>query len=197
MKKKYLMPQLLILVCFSLLLGKPLFVRGDTQAGDGEIRSERLGEDFHGDSTQKDRGDTTRSSQGYYFWRVTNKSVIGYPYGAWRNGPSGRGPATLSLTNSRGYNTSVTNTISGSYTSVSTISASLGITIGLTKTYGVTYSVSVPKGSTYQIKYRPQFKRYKVVETQYYRIDGYTRQVGQKISYVDVFYSWNYTWVRK
>lgn len=111
-------------------------------------------------------------SDGHYYWRVTSKSIVGYPYGKWRKGPSGKGPATISLTNSKGYNFNVTNTISGSYTSVGAIAGSLGIAIGKSKTYSASYSVKVPKKKKYQIIYRPQFKRYKIVQTQFYKIDG-------------------------
>lgn len=197
MKKRKVILQMLIALGILFIVGKPLTVFGDEPAIDSEVRSEKLGEDFQEYDIQKQSEGVVPFSQGYYFWKVTSKSVVGYPYGAWRNGPTGRGPATLSFTNSSGYSRSVTNTISGSYTSISTISASLGVSIGVTRTYSVTYSVNVPKGSTYQIRYRPQFKRYKVVETQYYKIDGYTRKVGQKISYVDAFYNWNYSWVRR
>ena len=134
-------------------------------------------------------------SDGYYYWKVTSKSVISKPYGGWRYGSSGRGPATLAFTNSSTYSRSVTNTISGSYTSVSTIASSLGVTIGKAKTYSALYSVDIPKGKKYQIKYRPQFKRYKVVQTQYYRIDGHDSKTGSsKTCYVNVFSNWDYSW---
>lgn len=134
-------------------------------------------------------------TDGFYYWRVTSKTVAGYPYGSWRNGPSGRGPATLTLGNSSTYSTSVTNTISGSYTDKWSIGASLGVSIGKSKTYSVSYAVNVPRGKKYQIRYRPQFKKYKVVQSQYYKIDGKARKTGKTMtSYVNVFSNWDYSW---
>ncbi len=110
-------------------------------------------------------------------------------------GPSGKGPGTITLSNAKGYNFNVTNTISGSYTSVGAIASSLGVTIGKSKTYSTSYSVKVPNGKRYQIIYRPQFKVYKVIETEYYRIDGYDTKTGRtKTSYVSVFSNWDYSW---
>lgn len=136
-------------------------------------------------------------SDGHYFWKITSKSVNGYSYGGWRMGPSGKGPATLGLTSTKGYNLAVTNTISGSYTSIGTISNSLGVSIGVSKSYSASYSVKVPKGKRYRIIYRPHFKVYKVVETQFYRIDGYSVKTPiTKTSYVKVFSNWDYSWKR-
>ena len=128
---------------------------------------------------------------------MTSKKVVGYPNGKWRKGPSCKGPGTLSLTNSKQYNYSVTNTISGTYTSTLAIAASLGVTIGKAKEYSVSYSVNVPKNKRWQIIYRPQFKKYKVVQTQFYRIDGYSTKTSKtKTCYVQVFSNWDYSWKR-
>lgn len=161
-------------------------------ATDSEVWNVDLSEDT---TEYKDTTEIQPRTDGYYYWSVTSKSVVSNPYGDWRTGPSGKGPATLSFTNSSTYSRSVTNTISGSYTSVSTIASSLGVTIGTAKTYSASYSVSVPSGKRYQIKYRPQFKRYKVVQTQYYKIDGYSSKTGStKTCYVNVFSNWDYSW---
>lgn len=134
-------------------------------------------------------------SDGYYIWKVTSKTVVSHPYGSWRNGPSGKGPAKLTLSNSSGVNLSVTNTISGSYTSKATIANALGVTIGVSKTYSASYSVTVPSGKKYQITYRPQFRKVKVVQTKYYRMDGYdTKTSDTKVSYVKIFENWDYNW---
>lgn len=134
-------------------------------------------------------------TDGRYVWKVTSKTTVSYPYGSYRNGPSGKGPGIVSLTNSNTTNRSVTNTISGSYTSVGTIASSLGVTIGKSKTYSASYSINVPSGKRYQIIFRPQYKRIKVVQTQYYKIDGYETKTGQtKTSYVNVFQNWDYSW---
>lgn len=159
-------------------------------ASDSEVWHENPGED---NTEYIDESDIQTRTDGCYYWKVTSKSS--YPYGNWRYGPSGKGPATLSFTNSSSYSRSVTNTISGSYTSKSAIASSLGVTIGTAKTYSASYSVSVPKGKKYQIKYRPQFKRYKVVQTQYYKIDGYSSKTKKtKTCYVNVFSNWDYSW---
>lgn len=158
-------------------------------APDSEVRNENLAIEPVNLSFEKEN-----RTDGFYYWRVTSKSVVGYPYGSWRNGPSGRGPATVSLTNSSTYSRSVTNTISGSYTNKAAIAASLGVTIDKSNTYSVSYSLNVPRGKKYQIRYRPQFKKYKVVQTQYYKIDGKAHKTGTKISYVKVFSNWDYSW---
>lgn len=136
-------------------------------------------------------------ADGTYSWAVTSKTIDGSQYGPWRDGPSGRGPSTISLTNSSGYNTSVTNTISGSYNSIAAISASLNVTINKSTSYSANYSVQVPSGSIYQIIYRPKYNVYKVVESEYYNIDGYKTITGKtKISYVNVFSNFDYSWKR-
>ncbi|HHW95439.1 MAG TPA: hypothetical protein GX736_05900 [Mogibacterium sp.] len=164
-----------------------------TPALDSDVINEDL---TIGDLTEDELGNSEETrADGHYYWKVTSKKVASYPYGGWRKGPSGKGPAKISLTNSQGYNYSVTNTISGSYTSVATIESALNVTIGKAKTYSASYSVNVPKGNRYQIIYRPQFKRYKVVQTQYYRIDGYSTKTGKtKTCYVKIFSNWDYSW---
>lgn len=69
------------------------------------------------------------------------------------------------------------------------------VTIGVSKTYSASYSVTVPSGKKYQITYRPQFRKVKVVQTKYYRMDGYdTKTTDTKISYVKIFENWDYDW---
>ena len=146
-------------------------------------------------SEYSEDGGAQKRTDGRYVWKVTSKTIVSRPYGSFRNGPSGKGPGTVSLTNSNTTNRSVTNTISGSYTSVGTIASSLGVTIGKSKTYSASYSISVPSGKRYQIIFRPQYKRIKVVQTQFYKIDGYETKTSQtKTSYVNVFQNWDYSW---
>ena len=72
----------------------------------------------------------TRVAQ-YRMWRIESKTSAGTSYGAWRNGPSGKGKATLSATNSNTSSRSVSSSISGCYPiGADKIGASLGITIG-------------------------------------------------------------------
>ena len=89
----------------------------------------------------------------------------------------------------------MTNTISGSYTSIGDISASSGVTIGKSRSYSVQYSLAVPSGKTYQIKYRPLYTKYKVVQRQYYKIDGYSSATNNtKTCYVNVVYDWGFSY---
>lgn len=142
-----------------------------------------------------DPPDGSQKTDGYYVWKVTSKKVDGYPFGSWRRGPSGKGPATLSFGQQGSYDRKVTITISGSYTSKWTIGNALGVTIGEKKAYSTNYKVYVPKKKRYQILYRPQYKEYKVVETKFYKIDGYESKTSdRKVSYVRVFSNWDYTW---
>lgn len=144
-------------------------------------------------SNEGDEG--VESVSGYYFWKVTSKKVTGYPYGNWRRGPSGRGPGTIAINNSKGYNRSVANTITGSYTNVKSIAVALGVTIGESEKRSISYSLKVPSGKRYQILYRPQFKKYKVVETRFLRVDGSTSKTSEtKTSYVNVFSNWDFSW---
>lgn len=130
-------------------------------------------------------------TDGYYYWAVESKTSQGTTYGSWRLGPQGAGPGTVTVNKTD----TVTNTISGSYTSVGDISASLGATIGKSQSYSVQYSLPVPSGKTYQIKYRPLFTKYKVVQRQYYRIDGYSSSTNNtKTCYVEVFYDWGFSY---
>jgi len=153
-------------------------------------------EDYEVEKPNTDPGVAQPMKDGYYIWKVTKKEVVGHPYGAWRNGPSGAGPANLTLNNSSGVNLSVSNTISGSYTSKGAIASSLGVTIGVSKTYSASYSVKVPSGKRYQIKYRPQYRKVKVVQTKYYRLDGTNHKTSDtKTSYVKIFENWDYKWV--
>lgn len=113
-------------------------------------------------------------------------------YGAWENGPEGRGPATLTMAETR----TATNSITGTFTSIGDISAALGVSIGVSISHYAGYSVAVPSYYKYRIIYRPRFYRYKVVQNQYYRIDGYSTLTGStKTCYVNVFNDWDFDWV--
>ncbi|MDD4371966.1 MAG: hypothetical protein PHD56_12965 [Anaerostipes sp.] len=163
-------------------------------ANDSEVWNEDLSED---NNEYVIPTENKQRSDGYYYWKVTSKSVVSHPYGSYRNGPSGKGKATLTLSNSSTFSRTVTNTISGSYTSTGTIASSLGVSIGIAKTHSTSYSVSVPARKKYQIIYRPRYKKYKVVQTQYHRMDGYSSKTGStKTCYVKVFENWDYTWKR-
>ena len=127
-------------------------------------------------------------------------------YGTWRNGVSGGSPledTVLHFNNatSVGYDLSFTTTFSGEYTisNAAKIALDLGVTLNATKTYelGSGYDHPVPKGKRYRILYRPAYYRYTVTEIEYWEafINGSWQsfEMGQKISYVNVFSHWDYT----
>lgn len=137
---------------------------------------------------------TTRID-GYYVWKIVQKSRVSNEYGSWRYGPSGYGKGTITLTDGTSSGTSVTNTISGSYTSIATISASLGVSINESASHSVSYSHSIPAGQHHQIIYRPCFVVYKVVEKQYYVDHGSSVPTGDtKTCYVRIWINWDYSW---
>lgn len=106
----------------------------------------------------------TRIAQ-YRMQRIESKTSAGTSYGAWRKGPSGKGKATLSATNSNTSSRSVSSSISGNYPiGADKIGASLRITIEQSKTYGVSYSISIPAGKRQQIIFRPVYKSTQVVQ---------------------------------
>lgn len=132
---------------------------------------------------------------GHYTWKVVSKQVTGSTYGGWRNGPSGYGPGSISLTNSTSSGIGVTNTISGSFTSIAAISASLGVTINQSISHSVTYTHKLNSGEHHQIIYRPVFSVYKVVQKQYYVDHGSQAYTGaSKTCYVNVWKHWDYSW---
>ncbi|MCA5013633.1 MULTISPECIES: hypothetical protein [unclassified Enterococcus] len=102
------------------------------------------------------------------WWSIESKTSAGNTYGPWRNGPSGKGKATLSATNSNTSNRSVSASISGDYPiGKGKIGSSVGVTIGESKTYGVSYSRVIPAGKKEQIIFRPVYKMTKVKQRQY------------------------------
>lgn len=133
---------------------------------------------------------------GHYTWKVTDKQVISYPYGSWRNGPSGTGPSTLSFTSSDStkFSIKVTNTITGSYNDLAGIEKSFGVEIGTAISHSVTYTITIPSGKRQQIIYRPRYKKYKVTQTQFFVDHGISSSTGKmQTSYVNVFDSWDYS----
>lgn len=124
-------------------------------------------------------------------WKVDSTSYYTYSYGAWRNGPSGKGPSTLTISDSDTYNFQVTNTISGSYGNLKVIEASLGVTIGRAITHSDSYSHEVPAGKRQQIIYRPGFEVHKVVESKYTQ---FGKKLETRTSYVYIFDSWDFSY---
>lgn len=125
-------------------------------------------------------------------YKITSKKVLGYGYGAYRSGPSGKGPGTLSINSSTTISRSYTNTISGDYPiGKKAISHSLGVTIGKSKTYGTSYSISIEKGKRKQIIYRPRYKNIQVKQRLY--ANGVATNI-YKYATVKVFNNWDYSW---
>ena len=128
----------------------------------------------------------------YRMWRIETKQSAGTEKGAWRNGPSGKGKATLNATNSNTSNRSVTSTISGNFPKKKkAIGASLGITIGESKTYSVGYSIEIPQGKRRQIIFRPIYKKTKVVQREYI---GGVKTKNTKTAVVKSFSHWDYSY---
>ncbi|ENY8332336.1 TPA: hypothetical protein ACKONR_000406 [Clostridioides difficile] len=125
-------------------------------------------------------------------WTIHSKTKVpGTYYGAWRNGPSGKGPATLSINNSSSINRSFTNTVSGSYpVGEGSLSTSLGVTIGKVKTYGTSYSIPIKANEKRMIIFRPRYTKYKV-EQWYYAKGSFTGKTAT--AYVSVFSDWDYS----
>ncbi|MEP0824737.1 MULTISPECIES: hypothetical protein [Exiguobacterium] len=149
-------------------------------------------------SVVKAEGEITPMQLYEYKWQVTSKTAVGDSFEAWRTGPSGRGPATLSINSSTSLNRSYTNTISGDYSiGKASIGSSLGVTIGVTETHGTSYSINIPDNSVRTITYRPKVRTYKVVST-YYRYPvgtvGSKTAIKTETSYVKAFVNWDYSY---
>lgn len=126
------------------------------------------------------------------WWKIESKTSGGLSNGGWRKGPSGKGKATLTATNSNTTSRSVTSTISGDYPiGKGKIGASLGVTIGESKTYGVSYSRVIPQGKREQIIYRPVYKVTKVKQRLY--VAG-TKSSTTKTATVKTFSHWDYSY---
>ncbi|MFD2306461.1 hypothetical protein [Enterococcus termitis] len=124
-------------------------------------------------------------------WKIESKTASGTSYGPWRNGPSGKGKATLSANNSNTSSRSVSSSISGDYPiGKGKIGASLGITIGQSKTYGVSYSRAIPAGKREQIIFRPVYKLTKVKQRKY--LAG-TKTNTTQTATVKSFSHWDYS----
>lgn len=128
----------------------------------------------------------------YRMWRIESKTSGGASYGSWRNGPSGKGKATLNCTNSNTSNRSVSSSISGSSpVGANKIGASLGITIGQSKTYSVGYSIEIPAGKRRQIIFRPVYKLTNVKQREY--VAG-VKTSNIKTATVKTFSHWDYSY---
>lgn len=101
-------------------------------------------------------------------WEIYSKKKISTNYGSWRDGPSGKGPATLSINSATTLNKSFTNTISGSYPiGEAQVASNLGVSIGKSKTYGTSYLIKIPSGVRQMIIFRPRYDTYEVKQRYY------------------------------
>ncbi|WKB36559.1 hypothetical protein QS257_05815 [Terrilactibacillus sp. S3-3] len=132
----------------------------------------------------------------HYKWKIISKKRTGTGNGGWRNGPSGRGPAKLTLSNSNSANRTFTNTISGKYpVGKGEISSSLGVSIGKTVTHGTSYSINIPKKTKRQIIFRSVYRIYTIKQEKYEVIGGYSEPTHvYETAKVHVFDHWYYSW---
>lgn len=131
-----------------------------------------------------------------YFWKIASKKKTGTSNGSWRDGPSGKGPSSLSITESTKLNTLVKGSISGSYPiSVAVIGAALEFDINKSINYKVNYKVDIPKDKTYQIIFRPVYNVYTVVQHKYSKTGNISSKTKTKATaQVKKFAHWAYSW---
>ncbi len=134
---------------------------------------------------------------GYTFFYKTTPGVYSYNYGNWRTGPTGFGPAKLSINKESGLNRGFTSTISGSWpVGISTINTLLGVSIGQSINHGTSYTISIESGKRKTILYRPKYIKYKVKQ-EYYQQDTWTGEkklLSTSVAYVTKFNAWDYSW---
>lgn len=96
------------------------------------------------------------------FWEY-EKTPIGADYGDWRDGPSGKGPGTITLSKDVSYTESFSGSIGGSTTNMN---ATLGFDVGVSRSHGSSYSITPPSGVVYTIIFRAKLMNYNVKQTQ-------------------------------
>lgn len=145
-------------------------------------------------------GDTAEPQDLYTTgWRLKScTKVSNAVYLSYRNGPSGYGPATLSINQGTSLNRSVSNTLSGSYSwGAESISLSTGYSFGKTESHSTSYSITIPSGKHRMIIYRPVMRKYKIV-TEYVRMPtsgyGSTTVLKTETAYGLLFDHWDYNW---
>lgn len=126
------------------------------------------------------------------FWESSAERT-GTSYGPWRVGPSGMGPATLTLSNVDTYSQGW----SGSFgTSINDINFTFEFSIGTTKSCGASYAVSPPANTRRIIIYRSKLADYTVTQKQV-RLNLITgeRTILQTTHlYTSEFVSWDYSY---
>lgn len=131
-----------------------------------------------------------------YYWKYESSKMVGYVNGDWRNGPSGKGACSLSLSQTSSKEKNVTASISGNYpVGKGNIGAAIGVTIGESKTFGTSYSISVPKGKTQQIVFRAIYKKTEIVQRQWFKTGALSGKTSKTaIAYVTSFDHWEYSY---
>lgn len=137
-------------------------------------------------SSEDDRAVT----DGTTIWSVTSKTNLGTSYGSWRSGPSAYGPGgTLSISK----HVTASNTISGSYSSKADIALALGFSIGVSFGTTVTSTSDQLPAGHHEYRYRERYTKYKVIQTQYTRLDGKNYSTGKtQTCYVYKFQNWDF-----
>lgn len=192
MRKKYLP---LFILMFTLLISFPILSKASEmeQGVDYETGNTPVVDLSVDDTMYEVESITTKAAPPLVLtYKITKKEVVGRGMDAFRNGPSGTGPATLGINQSDTINRTYTNTISGKFPiGKGEIAASLGVTIGEAKTYGTSYSIPVEAGKRKMIIYAPEYVLYEVTQRLYKNgiaTDNY------ETAQVKVFESWYYDW---
>ena len=135
-----------------------------------------------------------------YAWKVEKVEDYGpITYGSWREGPTGRGPGSLSITDSTTVSFTFTNTITGQYSiGLSSIEAAVGCEIGIELTHAADYTITLGDNVRKTIIFRPKLQVVKVT-TEYWRYPtGATyldpELLETEICYVTKFIEWDYDW---
>lgn len=134
---------------------------------------------------------------GYTFFYENSYVYYSSDFEDWRVGPTGLGPATLSINEGSGIDKSFTSSISGSYpVGIAGINLLLGVFINESQEHGTSYSISIPSGQRKTIIYRPKYVTYKVFQ-RFYQKDTWTGKktlINTSIAYVTKFSTWDYSW---
>ncbi len=130
-----------------------------------------------------------------YGWKIVSISSSGDGYGAWRLGPSGRGPGQITLSDSNSSSIGYSATISGSIkTPTDEIGSSVGVSINVSKSHSVSYTVNLTSNKMIQVEYRPHYKIEKVTQREYLISPTTLATSNTAVAYVNVFENWQYSY---
>ncbi|MGL4588960.1 MAG: hypothetical protein ACRCUP_01810 [Mycoplasmatales bacterium] len=133
------------------------------------------------------------------YWGVTSRTKTGISYDSWRNGPEINGTGSLSFSNTKGYNRSVSASASGSVqVGNSTLTTGLGFTIGRSFDISTSYSITGEKGKKKRIQYR-EIKDVYTIKQRKYRYCNQGAVTTPLNSYATAYvykpYGWSYQWI--